>query len=478
LRASLQAIGQRSINNVVDATNYVMFNIGQPLHAFDAGKLVSSKDGPRWGISVRRARAGEKMLALDEKEYALSSSMLVIVDQHSDEPVGIAGVKGGMPSGITEATTDIIIESANFNGASVRKTAQALRLRTDASTRFEQVISPELAAYGMRAVVELIQQLAGGEVVGSTDIYLKPQEKREVRVTLERINAVLGMKFVAADVADVFTRLGLPFTQDGGSFTVTPAFARLDLAIPEDLIEEVGRITGYDKIPNVELPPSPHPPEVNKNFYAAEKVREELLSLGYSEVITSVFADKGERVVANKVDGVRPFLRSNLIDGLAEALKKNIPNKDLLGLKEIKLFEIGAVWRDGKELTMVGTIGEKEKASEKPLEPIDASRYEDFPISDTERYKTFSRYPFIVRDIALWTSTGTNADEVLDLIRKNGSELLVRSEKFDEFKKDDKTSYAFRLIFQSFEKTLTDAEVNSIMEKIGAAVGKRGWEVR
>ncbi len=177
LRISLEAIGQRSINNIVDATNYVMFGLGQPLHAFDAGQLAIY-DG--YTISVRRAVDGERLVALDEKEYALNNSMLIISDANGpgkEIPIGIAGIKGGMPAGINEVTTDIIIESANFNGASVRKTAQALKLRTDASTRFEQVISPELAAYGMHAVVELITSLAGGEVVGFVDEYpIQPQK--------------------------------------------------------------------------------------------------------------------------------------------------------------------------------------------------------------------------------------------------------------------------------------------------------------
>src|SRR3990167_738045 len=168
LKTRLEAVGQRSINNVVDATNFVMFNIGQPLHAFDAGKLGSLK------IGVRAAKDGEVMVALDKKEYTLGRSTLVITA--ADAPVGIAGVKGGMPAAINETTKDIVIESANFDGVSVRKTAQALRLRTDASARFEQVLSPEIAAHGMQAVAALIQELAGGELAGFADVYSEPQK--------------------------------------------------------------------------------------------------------------------------------------------------------------------------------------------------------------------------------------------------------------------------------------------------------------
>ena len=481
LRNSLESVGQRSINNVVDATNYVMFNLGQPLHAFDAGQLAE-KDG--YAIEVRNAKKGETMIALDDKEYDLTDSTLVIGDKNSGAAIGIAGVKGGKPAGISETTKDIIIESANFNGVSVRKTAAALKLRTDASSRFEQVLSPELAAYGMRAAADLIMKLAGGELAGFTDEYPTKQQTGTVSVTLTKINAVLGTKLAESDVVDAFKRLDLSFEQTGGTFTVTPPFERLDLVIPEDLAEEVARIVGYDKIPSTELSAFPKKPEVNANFYAAEKVREELVARGYSEVLRSVFGDKGERVVANKVDGVRPYLRSTLVDGLKDALEKNSRNKDLLGLQEVKLFEIGTVWKGGEEIIMAGEA-DKEGVHQEPLSISGdtISRYEDLPLSDTERYQTFSKYPFIVRDIALWVPFDSaqgkpTANDVLKVIREHAGELLVRSEKFDEFTKGDKTSYAFRLVFQSFDKTLTDGDANERMESIYDAVKEEGWEVR
>ena len=478
---SLESVGQRSINNVVDATNYVMFNLGQPLHAFDAGQLAE-KDG--YAIEVRNAKKGEKMMALDDKEYELAESMLVIGDKNSGAAIGIAGVKGGKPAGISETTKNIIIESANFDGVSVRKTAAALKLRTDASSRFEQVLSPEMAAYGTRVAADLIIKLAGGQLVGFADEY--PLRTRrvlnQVSVELSKVNAVLGTKLAESDVADAFKHLDLPFkcseVRPHCIFEVEVPFERLDLVIAEDLIEEVARIIGYDKIPSTELSPSPKKPEVNGNFYAAEHAREELISQGYSEVFTSVFAEKGERMVANKVDGVCPYLRANLTDGLKDALEKNSRNKDLLQLYKVKLFEIGSVWKNTKELAMVGTAEEGGTISEALLETAAASAYDDLPISKTERYQPFSKYPFIVRDIALWVPAGTKSDEVLGVIRMHAGELLVRSEKFDEFTKGEKISYAFRLIFQSFDKTLTDGDANERMESVYDAVKGKGWEVR
>ncbi|HVY72488.1 MAG TPA: phenylalanine--tRNA ligase subunit beta [Candidatus Paceibacterota bacterium] len=476
LNNSLEAIGQKSINNIVDATNMVMFNLGQPLHAFDAGKLVH-KDGA-YAIEVRPAKVGEKMLALDGKEYTLNESMLVIADADKDEAIGIAGVKGGMPAGISDTTTDIIIESANFDGVSVRKTASALKLRTDASARFEQVISPELAFYGMRQVVETILAVAGGEVVGTVDVYPEKQEQTYVSVTLEQINRVLGVQLTGADVADVFQRLGFSYKEESGVFEVQPPFERLDLVIAEDLIEEVGRIIGYDKITATPLPPFPKKSEINAGFYAAEKAREELIAQGYSEVFTSVFAESGERTVLNKVDGVKPHLRSDLKTGLLDAWQKNQPNKDLLGLKEVKLFEIGVVWVGGTEETHIATVDAKGVAAERVLEPIAAESYDAHPLSDAERYETFSRYPYIVRDVAFWTPAGTDEDVVMKEIEEKAGELCVRISLFDRFQKGEKTSLGYRLIFQSFERTLTEAEVNQIMQEISRILVEKGFEVR
>src|SRR3989344_2847943 len=474
-----EAIGQKSINNVVDATNFVMFDIGQPLHAFDAGKLQAHEG--KYAIEVRKAKEGEKMLALDEKTYSLESLMLVISDKNAGTTIGIAGMKGGALASITEATTDIILESANFNGASVRKTAKALNLRTDASSRFEQVIAPDLAGFGMRAAADLIMQLAGGELVGFADAYPTPRTPVQVVLHAGHPTKTLGIEVTPETIRDCFTRLGLPFEEKGDEFIVIAPFERLDITIPEDLIEEIARIIGYDKIPAKELPMPESAAAINQNFYWSDRVREELVAQGYSEVYTSVFADKGPKAVLNKVDSVRPALRGTLIDGLTETLKKNIQNKDLLGLKEVKIFEIGTIWSDEGEVLMIGMASEKGKATEKSLAEYisdTAAVYENHPVSGTERYQAFSRYPSITRDIALWVGGETSAEEAKEEIANAAGNPMIRIDLFDEFKKGDKVSYAFRLVFQSFEKTLTDDEINVEMENVYQAVKSRGWTVR
>ncbi len=472
LKERLEAIGQRSINNVVDATNFVMFNTGQPLHAFDAAKLGSLN------ICVRGAREGEVLVALDKKEYTLASTMLVITA--GNNAVGIAGVKGGMPAAIDESTVDIVIESANFDGISVRKTAANLKLRTDASARFEQGISPDLVAKGMEGMIEFIAHQIGGTVEGFVDMYPEPQQQSYVAVTLEKINSVLGTELTGAEVADVFTRLGFAYKEESGVFEVQPPFERLDITIAEDLIEEVVRIVGYERIAGVQLPPLDHTPSINKNFYAAEAAREDLQSKGYSEVFTSVFTDKGERVVLNKVDGVKPYLRASLVPGLTEALAKNKPNKDLLGLQEVKLFEIGTVWKDGKEVTMLGTISEKQKATEMLLVgQADAVEYQVLPLSTTERYQPFSKYPYMVRDISMWMSQGVEEGAANAIFKEcDSTHLIQKVSLVDTFTKEGKTSMLYRLIFQSFERTLTEAEVGEVMEKIYEALKAKGFEIR
>ena len=473
LKARLEAVGQRSINNIVDATNYVMFDIGMPTHAFAADTF---KDGDVVRYGIRCSKKGEQLALLGGASIELSGEEAVIMNAPG-EAVDIGGVKGGMRAELAADTTEIVLSASKFEPIQTRKAAQRFNQRTEAAKRFENEMPDELSIYGIYAVAELVQSIAGGEIVEYGVTRTRQSTQKHVTVSLQKINEVLGTKFGAADIVDVLRRLDLSHAQEVDSFTITPPFERLDLAIPEDIVEEIGRIIGYDTIGAVELSQFPKKPEVNANFYASEKVRAELTAQGYSEVFTSVFAEKGERLVANKVDGVRPYLRSNLTDGLKDALEKNSRNKDLLGLKEVRLFEIGTVWKGGGEAIMLGTA-DKNGIKEVPLEGVDASAYDDLPLSNTERYQPFSRYPFIVRDIALWTPAGTEPESVLASIRAEAGELLVRSELFDRFEKAERLSLAFRLVFQSFEKTLTDEEANKVMEKVYGFFKGKGFEIR
>ncbi len=521
LKEKLEAVGQRSINNIVDITNFVMLNVGQPIHAFDADKL-SLKDG-KYSIAVRRAKDGEKMTALDGKVYELLSSTLVITDGNSDKVLAVAGVKGGVIAEVTKETKNIIIESANFDGVSVRKTSQALKLRTDASHRFEQVISPELSGYGMRLAVDMILKIAsedGKEKIeksmGFVDVHSDFPEQKKVKVSVSRINNILGASISSDEIEGVFTRLGFNFSLDGEEYKVSIPFERLDILIPEDLAEEVARLVGYEKIVPAELSVSNSIPDINKNFYLTEKLSAVLLSLGFSQIYTSVFrSEESGRAVSNKVGGERPNLRPRLADGVMESLLMNERNAPLLSLDEIRIFEIGKVFGSKGEFTNIA-IGISAKNSKKIIdglkeqlsqfiggleEKITAegnriileienleksifsvsgiSKYDKLELKPPTRYAPFSKYPFVARDIAVWTPEDAVAEKVENLIQVEAGDLLLVLNLFDQFKKEGKVSYAFHLVFQSFDKTLSDDEVNKIMDKVTTSLNSNsGWAVR
>lgn len=486
LKEALEAVGQRSINNVVDATNYVMLNIGQPLHAFDAAKLAQ-KDGV-YAIGVRNAKEGEKITTLSGEEYELTPNIQLITDAHQDRSIALAGVKGGKAAELTGDTTDIIVESANFDGTTTRRAAQALKLFTDASARFQNRPSPELAAYGMRDVLKLITEIAGGEVVSIVDEYpTRPEQSRGVTVSHARVNSLLGSSFNIADIEEVFRRLGLDASVEQDVFTVTSPFERTDLTIAEDLVEEVGRIIGYDRIVSQELPALATAPDQSR-YRGTERMKDQLVEQGFTEVSTQSFAKKGDVMLANPLDKHMPALRTSLEDNLKTALEaaKHVALLVLAPGQKPKLFEVGTVFpKAGEfvELRMTERVpawGENSAT----FDNLSVAKLEDYG-KDYEpvrhklgAYTPFSVYPFIARDIALWTPSGTESGAVMAMIRENASELLVRLDQFDTFEKEGRVSYAYRLVFQSGERTLTDEEVNGVMEKISTALVVQGYEVR
>ncbi len=487
LKEALEAVGQRSINNVVDATNYVMLNIGQPLHAFDLGKLSLIEDRAR--ICVRGAMAGEKITTLSNDEYEVKEGTLLITDGNSNAPIGIAGIKGGKMAEVTEDTTDLVIESANFDGTTVRRGAQSLRLFTDASTRFQNRPSPELAAYGMRDVLALITDIAGGTIQGVVDVFRQPADGAvaPVRVSLSRINTLLGSAFSMREVEDVFSRLGLSPKIDGEVCTITPPFERTDLTIPEDLVEEVGRVSGYETISAIELPLfGPQPDQYR--YHGIERMKDQLVEQGFTEVSTQSFAKKGDIILANPLDKAKPMLRTTLEENLNEALtraKQYAPRT--LGPKSApKLFEVGSVFpQEGEylELRMTERVPAWGEAAG-VVDNLSVAKLEDYGKEYAPKrytlgsYKAFSNYPFVLRDIALWVPAGTETAAIENTLRENAGELLVRLDQFDRFEKEGRVSYAFSLVFESPERTLTDEEVNKVMEKVTTALTEKGFQVR
>lgn len=517
LKEALEAVGQRSINNVVDATNYVMLDIGQPLHAFDAGKLTVRDGG--YAIGVRASASGESITTLTGETYTLPEGTLLIADGNREGlPLGIAGVKGGIEAAVTESTTDLIVEAASFDGTLVRKTAQALKLFTDASSRFQNKPSSALAAYGMASAIALIREIAGGELVGVTDAFPDPPEPQTASVSLARINEILGTALSAQDVRGAFKRLGFSYTEVEGVFVVLSPFERNDIQIAEDLAEEVGRTLGYDRIEPVELPVAPGVPD-QARFRGIEAVRDFLIERGFSEISTPSFAAEGEIELANPLQSDRPYLRASLVQNLKDALTRAAASAPrVLGPAPfVKLFEIGSVFtKRGEALVLamgaVAVGGKPAHAAEALAQNVATLEQDLLQVPGAARftldgqtmelnldainleklgeeyapmtirqgaYVPFSPYPFALRDIAVWTPADAEESEAANAIVAEAGEHLARIDLFDRFEKDGRVSYAFRLVFESFERTLADTDLDPAMERIAAALNrKEGWEVR
>jgi len=490
LKEKLNAIGQKSINNIVDAANFVMFDLGQPIHCFDLDKLESSK------IIVRNGEMGEKITTLDKKEVNLDDSILIIADVK--DSLAIAGIKGGNKAEVDFNTKNIVIEVANFNATTTRRTSKKIGIYTDAVKRYENEISPELCEKVMNAITDLIWELTGGEVEDIVDIYPRKVQGKEVSVSVDYINKYLGADFSKEEIENVWIKLNFEYKKDDNIFTISVPFTRLDINLSCDLVEEVGRILGYDKIKETA-------PEINKNTKANETfskilfARNKLLNEGYSEVMTYAFCDKGEvEVLASASD--KKFLRNNLSDGLRESLKLNQLNGPLLGINKIKIFEIGTVFLKDKEEMHVAYNEKKEikemsldefilkfpEYSVKNLASIEFLLEKVLPLGSPrqdlkkQEFKSWSIYPFITRDVAVWMTEGEDSEILRKLIKDNATSLLVKEPYlFDSFTKSGRTSYGFRLVFQSYEKTLTDDEINIIMDKIGHKIKENSsWELR
>jgi phenylalanyl-tRNA synthetase beta chain len=481
----LESIGQRSINNIVDATNIVTFDCGQPAHVFDLSKVKDLK------LQVRNAKNGEKMTLLGGAEKILNDTMMIIADDYGNG-LDIAGVKGGEYAELNENTKDIILECANFDAVSIRKTAQALNIVTDAKKRFENDLSPELASYGMLELSALIFEMCPEAIFEDiVDVYPKKQEKRKLVFRADRISKILGISVSAGEIEDILKRYHIKFSAKGGPASgweiIVPPM-RLDLTIEEDMAEEIGRIMGYDKV-KIKIPKIKFTPKQNDIYTKISLVREKLLADGYSEVMTYSFCDKGEvSVLASASD--KKFLRTNLSDGLAASLKLNQINAPLLGTEETKVFEIGTIFKKGGEEINVA-YGDKKEIKEMSLNEFCKSASPDTfaqvlglgpdysPKHTGSAFQMWSLFPFVARDVAVWVPEGVENKEVQKVIKENAGDMVVRGpELFDEFKKEGKISYAFRLVFQSYDRTLTDAEVNEIMDKINLKIEENGWQVR
>jgi phenylalanyl-tRNA synthetase beta chain len=474
LKEKLEVIGQKSTNNIVDAANFVMFDLGQPIHCFDLDKLENSK------IIIRNAKKGEKITTLDKKEVSLDESVLVIADQK--DVLAIAGIKGGMKAEVDSSTKNILIEVANFDAISTRKTSKKINILTDAVKRYENEISPELCDQTMKEITNLVFKLSGGEVEDIVDFYLIKPEQKSVFVSVLYINKRLGTDFSKEEIQNVLERLGFEYEEENGEFKIFVPQFRLDITGPHDLVEDVIKLLGYERIEK-KLPEINLVPKTNETYTKMIFARQKLLNDGYSEVMTYSFRDKGEiEVLASASD--KKFLRTNLSEGLKESLKLNQLNAPLLEMKEIKIFEIGTVFLKDKEEIHIAFC-DKKNCIEVKLDVFCKDMPENFFLEPKSynletKFKPWSIYPFISRDIAVWMLKGENPEILKKLLKENSSDLLIRDPYiFDSFTKNDKISYAFRLVFQSYDRTLKNEEVDEIMTNITNKIKeKNDWQVR
>ncbi len=545
MRHRLEAAGLRSINNVVDVTNYVMLELGHPMHAFDLDRLEGGR------IVVRCAAKGEKFVTLDGQERLLDDKMLLICD--ASRGVALAGVMGGANSEISDQTTRLLLESAYFDPINTRRTSRLLGLATDSSRRFERGADPNATTRALDRAAQLIAQTAGGRIAaGIADVYPRQIKPKVLRLRSSRVQAILGTKVPKVEISDHLTRLGCTVRDaEAGELNVmTPTF-RPDLEREIDLIEEVARLHGYNRIPLAES--ARIPLEIPSKPVDAFKARlaQIMTRLGFAQIVTSSLLSKAEVHVPGYPAAVplrnagsedMAYLRNGLLPGLLKTAAYNINR----GMPDLRLFEIGRVFqrdpsgdqewdavaglicglqapnrwdrrRDAVNfLDLKGFV--EEMLREISLDKLDFFYYNiehgtgdalavksadrelgwleqvrpsvarafdveipvfcfEFHVDQLEEetpprviYRPFSKFPFIQRDLAFVVAEDVAAGDVEKRIRKSGKELLVHCELFDVYRgaqiEAGKKSLAFRLIFQSPERTLQDQEADRLVAGI------------
>ncbi len=600
LQYRLKSLGIRPINNVVDITNLVLLELGHPLHAFDYD-LLEGKE-----IIVRVSNKGEKIITLDEIERNLDEEILVIAD--SRQPVALAGIMGGLASGVTSKTRNVLLESAYFNPTNIRRSARKLDLATEATYRFERGVDIENLITALEKAADLIQKYCGGEITKDiVDVYPSPISAKEIILRPERVNKILGIDIPYQQMKNILKRLGFNIQQEsfcngltgyrerinncqeGNDWIISVPLYRNDVVEEIDLIEEIARIYGYDKIKSSKPCWQPVDYVYNKMSVIENLVKDVLNKSGFFEVINFSFMDKNvfDKLhfsssdlrrrclnIENPLSAEMGSLRSTLIPGILENVSWNLRHN----INDIKIFEIGSVFmpRDRESLPiekkmLIGAVcgkhnelywkrednsidfyylsgiiealmnevgisdyyysrGEHKQSQEDwqdvslstlacepgvymlkrcpdkiyhsgrsaeiiirndiigtfgELSPLVCTDFDfrlpvylveiDFNnliryVQFEKKYKPMSKYPAIIRDIALIISDEIDAAEVFLLIRKTGENLLKDIRLFDLYKgeqiKKGAKSLAYSLVYQSYDATLTDEEVNKVHKKI------------
>ena len=351
----LKACGIRSINNIVDITNYVMLEMGQPMHAFD----INSIEGKH--ITVRRAKNGEKITTLDEQERELDENNLVIADDK--KAVAIAGVMGGLNSEIEADTKTVVFESAVFYGGSVRKTAKKVGLRTESSSRFEKGLSAENALRAANRAVELVELIGAGEAVeGKIDVYPTKQKMNQIKLDVSKINSLLGTNLSKQEMIDILEKLDIKVEND---MAIAPYF-RMDLEFVADIAEEIGRFYGYDKLDSTLIKADTTLGIRNKEQNIKKKVKEVLVNSGLSEIYTYGFVSEKDLELSNISDEIKKYaitiqnplsdeyklMRPTTVPSMMQTLATNANKKN----QSVKLFDLSRSYRNIKQEVQNGEV--------------------------------------------------------------------------------------------------------------------------
>lgn len=406
LARRLEAVGLRPINNVADVTNYVLMELGHPLHAFDLERLRQRK------IIVRRARPGERLRTLDGVDRTLTRENLVIAD--AERAVAIAGVMGGEETEISSATRSVLLESAWFEPVSIRRTAKSLGMRTEASHRFERGADIEMAPRAIDRTAALIAQVAGGEVLkGIVDVYPARRRRKQVKLRRSEILRLLGADIPGKEVERILRALSFGIHRQGtGAWRITPPSFRLDIALEVDLVEEVARHFGYDRLPS-RVRPAPPRVEQHPTREKELAVSATLAGLGYREIITSSMVDPEENArftehppvpLANPLSQEASVLRSTPVPSMLHALGWNLDRDQT----DVRFFEIGKTYTarskglpDERRVLTLGLSGRRRRPTvhdqEKPLDFFDLkgdleTLFEAFDIRDLRFEPAGCRY--------------------------------------------------------------------------------------
>ena len=556
MQARLRAAGVRPISNIVDITNYVLIELGQPMHAFDASLIGGAQ------IRVRTARTGETLKTLDGQQRELSPDMLVIAD--AERPVAIAGVMGGANSEVSATTQAIVFESACFNPLSVRRTSRKLALKTEASTRFERGADPQLPVTALERACALLEQIGAGRARGTmVDRYPTRIEPRLLQLRRDKVAGLIGMSVPDADIKRILDSLGFGLRDAAEGWEVTVPTRRVDVVREVDLIEEVARHYGFDRVP-VHFPSVlVVPPRVDPRITRARHLRSVMTGAGFSEAVTfgfigetaaAPFAAEGDLVaIRNPLSDNFAVLRPSALPGLIDAVAHNRRREQ----RDVRLFEVGnrfttsggerraLAWAwtgmtggdhwggGGREVDFFDIKGAMERICgalgvEARTEPhreswlvpgrsaavsaagrrigvlgqlapslaeahglgatdsvyvaeLDLDAVDALP-AGTTRVEPLPKYPSVTRDISIVVDDTLPSAQVRHTVDEAAPPTLVRVREFDRYQgkgvPDGKVSLSLRLTFRSPDRTLTDAEVQSAMDQVLAALKDRHTAVQ